>query len=474
MTFDNSNIEKKLTKMIPSSFPASSGPMSGTLRKYSSRRNTRTSTNAQKSAPVMPRSAIRAPRPRSPPRARTRAVSHLGRRRWRSGTFGSGATSASVSRDEGRSASASAARAASGIQDLDHRPRRVVTRQSQEDLLETFFASGGVSAEIGHRAACPDLSVLNDGDAIAETLRDLERVRRHHDRVTAARVFAKEILQHLRRLRIEPDHGLVDDDHLGTVEKRARDDELLPHAVAVALHQLILPFEQVEEGEELTQSPLHRLAALVVQAGDESEKFRAGELLINERSVRDEAELRFGRDRIHRDVDAGDTDRPRGRLENPGDHPERRRLARAVRPEEAEQLSLRHSQVDRVYGGEPAVALGQRRELDHGVSGWRRRRCGVGQSGEGAPPASRIHRSQNADARRRRGTARRSGRPLPSPRERLPATRGSKTSRPHRRDRPLPAQGSRGPEPGRRTAAYARCSRLLAHAEPRTRSELRS
>src|SRR5687768_13437476 len=96
---------------------------------------------------------MRAPRPRSPPRARTRAVIHFGRSRWSSGTLGSADTSANDSRD-GRVGLESCVRAASGIQNLDHRTRCVIAGEAEEDVLETFLAGGGVRTKLAHGSAC--------------------------------------------------------------------------------------------------------------------------------------------------------------------------------------------------------------------------------------------------------------------------------------------------------------------------------
>ena len=52
-------------------------------------------------------------------------------------------------------------------------------------------------------------------------------------------------------------------------------------------------------------------------------------------------------DRIGRDVDAADVDRAARRLQDAGDHAQRRRLAGAVRAEKAEQLARRHLEIDR-------------------------------------------------------------------------------------------------------------------------------
>src|SRR5687767_2752163 len=110
--------------------------------------------NAQKMNPRPPRTAVRATRPRSPERARARAVSHLGRSRWRRLGFGSPA------------APGSRPATASGIQDLDQLAGRVVPGEPQEDLLEPAGVLAAVPPQLGHGAGGDDLPVLDDADAI--------------------------------------------------------------------------------------------------------------------------------------------------------------------------------------------------------------------------------------------------------------------------------------------------------------------
>src|SRR3954471_14118481 len=105
--------------------------------------------------------------------------------------------------------------------------------------------------------------------------------------------------------------------------------------------------------------------ALLVQSRDEAEELRAGELLVDERPVGDEAELRFGRARVANDVDPGDLDSAGARAKDARNHPQRRRLPSPVRPEKAEQLSPGHIEVDVVDGGEGAVAFAEAGEVDH-------------------------------------------------------------------------------------------------------------
>src|ERR1044072_4611228 len=146
-------------------------------------------------------------------------------------------------------------------------------------------------AQLIHRAERANVSALNDADAIAQRLRDFQRMRRHHDRVTTVRVLAEEILQDARSLRVQPDHGLIHDDDFRAMHEGARDDQLLPHAVAVALDQLVAPLLEIEQGEQLARAMLDMIAFLVVQTSDESQELTARELLVDEWAIGNETEL---------------------------------------------------------------------------------------------------------------------------------------------------------------------------------------
>src|SRR5258708_235291 len=200
--------------------------------------------NAQKPKPMMPRIVKRAPRPRWPASVRARAVSHFGSR-------------TKPSEGSGRDP-------ASGIQDLDQLARRVLASESQEDLLESLRAVLSGFAKLRYRAGRANASLRDDGDAIAQVFRHLERVRGHHDRVTAPRVLAEEVLQDSCGLGIQTHHGLVHHDHLGSVHEGARDDELLPHPVAVALNQLVAPILEVEQSHQFPGAMLDLVALLLV------------------------------------------------------------------------------------------------------------------------------------------------------------------------------------------------------------------
>ena len=135
--------------------------------------------------------------------------------------------------------------------------------------------------------------------------------------------------------------------------------------MAVALDQLVAPLLEIEQRKELPYPVLDLCPALIVQAGNEAQEFCARELLVDKRPIGNEAELRFRRARIGNDVDACDLDPSAGRAQDSGDHAKRRRLPRAVRPEEAEQFTARDGQIDAVDSGEGAVTLRESYKADH-------------------------------------------------------------------------------------------------------------
>src|SRR5262249_3763726 len=121
----------------------------------------------------------------------------------------------------------------------------------------------------------------------------------------------------------------------------------------------------IEQRGQLTAAVLDLRTMLVVQTSDESQELAAGQLFINEGTVRNEAERRLCGDRACDDVDTADFRLSARGAKNAGDHAQGRRLAGAVRPQESEQLSARNLEVDAVDGGEAPVALREIRQLDH-------------------------------------------------------------------------------------------------------------
>ena len=59
--------------------------------------------------------------------------------------------------------------------------------EPEEEVLEARVAGGELVPQLGHGAAGDDLAALDDADAVAHVLGDLERVRAHEDGAAALR-----------------------------------------------------------------------------------------------------------------------------------------------------------------------------------------------------------------------------------------------------------------------------------------------
>src|SRR5206468_9270628 len=150
--------------------------------------------------------------------------------------------------------------------------------------------------------------------------------------------------------------------------------------------QLILPARQLEHLEQLGDAALDGVALLAVQSGDEPQEFGASELVVDERTVGNEAEPHLGGERS--DVHAVATEQyaPLRGTQNAGDHPERRRLARAVGAEAAVHHAARDVEADVVDRDEAAVHLCQILQPDHRTSSLSRQMSGTSSICRARPP----------------------------------------------------------------------------------------
>jgi hypothetical protein len=190
----------------------------------------------------------------------------------------------------------------------------VAARQLEEQVLQAHPRRFGLLPELVHGPAGGDPSLLHDRDPVAHDLRDLECVGAHEHRSTPIHELAEQVLQQSRALGIEPHHGLIHHDQLRAVHQGAADDQLLPHAVAVRFGELVLPGAEIEDLQQLVDAPLHLRPVLAVQRRREAEELAAGELVVDERAVGDEADPRLGLQRPGQHVLAADQDRAAGRL----------------------------------------------------------------------------------------------------------------------------------------------------------------
>ena len=171
---------------------------------------------------------------------------------------------------------------------------------------------------------------------------------------------------------------------------------------------------QADAGERLG-----RVEAAGVEAAEEGEDLADLELLGELRLLQLDAEPRAQRAAVAPPALAEHLDLPGARREQPLEDLDRRRLARPVRPEQAEALAGRHREVEPVDRHELAVALDQSAALEGGRHG---RRVYPPRPPQGADGAARLRPHEGLRAarptrggcgrsrRRRRRAARRHGR----------------------------------------------------------------
>ena len=105
------------------------------------------------------------------------------------------------------------------------------------------------------------------------------------------------------------------------------------------------------------------------QPGDEFQIFARRELVVDHRLVGNPRHDPLRRDRIGERIDAADADRAGVGPKQPGDHPQRRRLAGAVGADQGVKLTGAHREIETVDRG-PVEALDEAVNL----KGERRRR----------------------------------------------------------------------------------------------------
>src|SRR5205814_8098461 len=89
-------------------------------------------------------------------------------------------------------------------------------------------------------------------------------------------------------------HRFVDAHGGRAVEKGGAHHETLLHAVGKALGQLVFPASKLEELEHFAHAPANLVSVQPVQSAVEAQELAGGQLFVDERPVRNEAERRFG------------------------------------------------------------------------------------------------------------------------------------------------------------------------------------
>ena len=260
-------------------------------------------------------------------------------------------------RDRGAGAADAEARASASSRTSASRARRPV------DLER--LAPGVLAHERGRPAlARRRLPVGHDRHRVGEPLGLLDVVRRHQDRRALAAQRVDQRPQLLADLRVEPDGRLVEQQQPRPVHERAGDQQPPAHPAGELVARRVGALGEVRD----LQRAVDRGAALV--ARDAVQAREDGEVLARRELDVEVVELGTTPHCARACLESPGTSKPStldlarvgDRLR--GEHLHRRRLAGAVRPEQADAGALGHVEVEPVDRGDVAEALGHAPEPD--------------------------------------------------------------------------------------------------------------
>ncbi len=166
-------------------------------------------------------------------------------------------------------------------------------------------------------------------------------------------------LAHLpRRLRIQPQGRLIEqqDGRLG--QQRTRDGDALPHAGRVFLDQIVGAGGQLHPIEQLGDTALRDFGGNVIQRGEVFQILARGELPVDAALAgQHRAQTLPHLGGLPHDIIAVDVRRALGRFEQGAQHADGRRFARAVGPKQAKDFAALNLQTHPIDGGEPRGGL---------------------------------------------------------------------------------------------------------------------
>src|ERR1051326_7250722 len=196
------------------------------------------------------------------------------------------------------------------------------------------------------------MSVIDDGDAIAQPLRFFHVVRRQEHRSAAFAKAAHDFPQLQTALRIETGRRLVEEENVRTADERGRDGETL-----------LLPARQLADArvalliERQIAQQLFGIMTIAIKRAKQTQRLEDRELVGKLRFLQRDADPLAQIARVIAPRHAEDADVAGVRRVDSFENLDRRRLPRAVRPEETETLTALDEQIDPVDGLHVVVVL---------------------------------------------------------------------------------------------------------------------
>ncbi|VFA81503.1 Uncharacterised protein [Gordonia paraffinivorans] len=208
-------------------------------------------------------------------------------------------------------------------------------RPQQSLVVERTNPAPRAGQQFGLGALGDDPAASDDDDVVGDDLDLVEQMRRQQHCAAAIGVVPQQGSHPVDARRVEAVGRLVEDEDLRVAQQRGRDTETLPHAEGVVADSSPGFFRcEADQFEHLVDT----LGADAHGHGGQPQDLGAGPAGVLRRGVEEHADLgrRVGDGPV---VDAVELRRARRGRGEPGDDPHGRRLAGAVRSEEAGDLT---------------------------------------------------------------------------------------------------------------------------------------
>ncbi len=161
------------------------------------------------------------------------------------------------------------------------------------------------------------------------------------------------------RLRVESHRRLVEEQHARRVQQAARDLQASPHSAGVRVREAAPPLPQPDHLHHLAHAAVDELARHAVELGVQAQVLLGRQVPVERRLLEDQADVAADVVAFGEHVVSGHERRAAAGTHERAQHPDRRRLARSVGAQEAEDLAAGDLEVDAPHGLHLGVALGQ-------------------------------------------------------------------------------------------------------------------
>src|SRR5260370_26582381 len=155
------------------------------------------------------------------------------------------------------------------------------THHSDENIFQAFSAG----AEFVDGAVYHNLSVVDNGDALAQTFHHFQHMRRQKDGGALPYLVDQNILHQARSHRIDAFEGFVHQEQLGPVDERRCHGNTFPHSLRVLSDEFAAIAVQLEELNQLLGTSLRHIPRQPVHTSHELDEFKAGEVIEEQRFI---------------------------------------------------------------------------------------------------------------------------------------------------------------------------------------------